>query len=95
MDTKARNKQLYQEARQATGCSQNDWARLFTLTPGKGAKHGQKGQSNVALKESGTKGVNQAECLASELLRYFQAQGYDVKNTEFDEDGRITSIPKR
>ena len=48
MDSKLRNKKLYMEARQITGASQNDWARLFNLTPLTGIKHGQKGQPIVA-----------------------------------------------
>ena len=95
MSTKERNKKLYIEARHSTGCSQNDWARLFNLQPDTGVKHRQKGQPNVVAKEKGDKGVNLAECLASELLRYFDEQGFDVKNTQFDEQGHITHIPKK
>lgn len=95
MDSKLRNKKLYMEARQITGASQNDWARLFNLTPLTGVKHGQKGQPIVAAKESGAKGVNLAEGLASELLRFLDEQGYDVLKTQFNEDGQITSIPKK
>lgn len=95
MSSKDRNKQLYIAARNLTGCSQNDWARLFNLQPDTGVKHRQKGQPNVAAKEKGNKGVNLAECLASELLRYFNEQGFEVKHTQFDEQGRITHIPKK
>lgn len=94
MSTKERNKQLYVAARHSTGCSQNDWARLFNLQPDTGTKHRQKGQHTVSEKENGVKGVNMAEGLASELLRYFHDQGFDVKNAQLDENGNITSIPK-
>ncbi|MCF2903102.1 hypothetical protein L1267_22295 [Pseudoalteromonas sp. OFAV1] len=88
---KEKKKRLYKTARQITQCSQNDWGRLFNLEP----HNGQKGQPNVALKESGTKGVNKAECLASELLVFLYEQGFDIKNTEFDKQGTITHIPSR
>ncbi len=88
-----RNKRIYLGARYSTGCSQNDWARLFNLQPVPIAKHRQKGQPNVAAKENGNKGVSLSECLASELLRYFHEQGFDVRNTQFDENGHITFIP--
>jgi hypothetical protein len=65
------------------------------LEPSTGTKHRQKGQPNVAAKEKGNKGVNLAECLASELLRYFNQEGFDVKSTQFDENGRIITIPKK
>jgi len=94
MDIKTRNRQIYCDPRKKTGCSQNDWARLFTLTPNGGPKHRQKGQSNVGLKETGKKGVSLSECLASELLQQFAEIGYDIKNIDFDESGRIISIPK-
>ncbi|MEG3764912.1 hypothetical protein [Alteromonas sp. 14N.309.X.WAT.G.H12] len=92
--TKENNRKLYTEARLAANCSQNDWARLFNLQPDTGVKHRQKGQPNVSAKEKGTKGVNLSECLAAELLRYFHAQGYDVKHIEFDENNRIVNIPR-
>lgn len=95
MLTKSQKLEIYTEARKATECSQNDWARLFNLQPHTGVKHRQKGQPNVAAKEKGDKGVNLAECLASELLRYFDEQGFDVKNTQFDELGRIVNIQRK
>lgn len=95
MDTKARNQQIYITARQVTGCSQNDWARLFTLTPNGGPKHRQRGQSNVGLKETGKKGVTMSECLAAELLRLLDSEGYDVQHIDFDEHGRIISAPRK
>ena len=76
-------------ARAAIGCSQNDWARLFTLTPLGGKKHRQRGQSNVGLKETGKKGVTMSECLASELLRFLDSEGYDISALDFDEDHNI------
>lgn len=95
MDPKQRNRKRYMTARRETGCSQNDWARLFNLQPDSGVKHRQKGQSNVAAKELGSKGVNLAECLASELLLYLHNQGFDVKGIAFDSEGQIVSIPSR
>ncbi|WP_025562883.1 hypothetical protein [Psychromonas sp. SP041] len=94
MSKKERNRQHYLEARKSTGCSQNEWARLFNLDSKAGAGCRQKGQPNVAAKEAGTKGVNMPECLASELLRHFHGLGYDVKNIEFNEEGKITNINK-
>ena len=85
MPTKERNKRLYSRARISTGCSQDDWGRLFNL----GTK---KGQDVVSKKENGAKGVNLPEALSSELLRFLHEQGYDVKNIEFNELGEIKNI---
>ena len=87
MSAKVRNKRLYTQARLSTGCSQDDWGRLFNL----GIK---KGQDIVSKKENDAKGVNLPEALSSELLRFLHDQGYDVKNIEFNEQGEITNIKK-
>lgn len=94
MISKERKKQIYMDARVATGCSQNDWARLYTLSQIGQAKHRQKGQPVVYQKENDKKGVNLPECLAAELLRFMYSQGYDVKNIQFGEDGGLLSVPK-
>ena len=95
MSDKDRNRQIYMDARQRTACSQNDWARLFTMTPLGGPKHRQRGQSNVGLKEIGKKGVTLSEGLASSLLLHLDKIGYDVTRMDFDEDGYIVSLPKK
>lgn len=91
---KEQNLEVYKRARQVTGCSQDAWARLFSLSPTTNpAKY--KLQPNVALKEAGKKGVNMPECLASELLRYLFENGYEVSQIEFTDEGAISTIPKR
>lgn len=92
---KESNLSVYKEARRGAGCSQNDWARIFALQPLGLPKHRQKGQPNVAAKESGRRGVNDAENLASQLLLHLSELGYDVKNIQFDIHGKIEDIPKR
>lgn len=95
MTDKERNLALYIQARKETGCSQNDWARLFTLTPLGAPKHRQKGQQNVQQKEAKKKGVNQPEAMASAILAHLHKTGYDVKNIDFDKNGNVIDIPKR
>jgi len=78
---------MYKDARKKAKCDQAQWARIFNL----GA---QKGQHHVSFKESGSRGVNMPEALASQLLSFIAEQGFDVKNIKFDADGFITEVPK-
>lgn len=87
MPSKEIKQDMFFESRTSTGCDQHEWARLFNL----GAN---KGQSHVSDKETGARGVNMPEALASQLLLFISEQGFDIKNIEFDKNGYITEIPK-
>lgn len=78
---------MYTQSRIKTGCDQSEWARLFNLGS-------NKGQSHVSDKETGSRGVNMPEALASQLLALLDSQGFDVKNIQFDDNGYITHMPK-
>ncbi len=88
MATKENKRIAYSQARKVCDCDQSDWARLFNLGS-------EKGQDNVSRKESGVRGVNMPEVLASELLKFLYNNGYNVKEIKFDSNGRIANIPKK
>lgn len=78
-------KEMYINGRAGSGLNQPQWERLFNL--------GGKGKSHVSEKESGTRGVNKPEALASQLLLFIAKQGFDINGIEFDENGYIVGVP--
>lgn len=80
--------QMYVKSRKVLGLDQTEWATLFNLGV-------PTGQCNVSLKETGGRGVNTPEALASQLLEFLNDEGYDVQQIKFDKEFKLVGIPKK
>lgn len=77
---------LFIDSRERVGARIGEWTKIFIL------KENKRNES-IASKEKGRKKVNKSDLLASQLLKFLDHVGYDVKQAYF-KDGELIGIPK-
>jgi len=94
MSTPESRKEIYRRCRLTTDINKRQWAKLLNLGVMSGATEvGKKENPDKPTPSNTSKGVSMADALAAGLLEYLYLKGFDVENTEFDDDGTILDIP--
>jgi hypothetical protein len=93
VSTPAQRRLILIEARAATGLSAAVFGRLMNNGKADGDAVLYKKEADITSPSH--KGTTYADVNNAELLRFLDAQGYDVQFTEYDSCGRIINIPKK